>query len=408
MPELHRFENGSTLCVERIDGVESVAMHLLIPGGSACDTDTTDGIAAMHGELLLRGDATHSTRELSDAMDAAGLNRSVTVGTQHLHLHGTTTGTHAMTGAQLLLDAAAGPPMDDAAVEASASLCLQSIASLEDDLEDLAVVTLQGRHRPSPLHRSGLGDAQVIPTLTPAVLRQAWAERAVPQGAFFSVAGNIDTDRVVNQVGARLSAWSGNALKPVAIERPAGGNVHLERSAAQVHLALAIDAVNATHESAEATRVAAMVLGGGSSSLLFLEVRQRRSLCYGISARWQGSRDDGFIQIVTGTTPQRAAETLETTCATIKTAAEAMSDDDIARATLQLRSAMVRSGESTRARSGALARDAYLFGEVRSLPERLAAVEAVRPEDVRAIASNWAGATPTIVAVGPEGIELPD
>jgi len=401
MPNLHRFNNGLTLCTEHIDGVSSVGMHVLLCAGSAHDTDATDGIAALHGALLLRSAATYDSRALSDAMDEAGLIRGVGAGTQHLHLHGTTTGSRVTQAIDLILMLLQSPTMSQADLEASSSLCLQAIASLEDDPDEVASTALRSRHRPPPLHRNSFGNADVIGALSRGQVHGAWLDRVGPAGTIFSIAGHIDPNAVIDQVGRCTEAWSGPVAATIDPGVPKRGRLHLRRSTSQVHLALAFDAPTATDPLAEATRLAAGVLGGGSTSRLFLEVRQRRSLCYGISAGFSASKHDGFIQIATGTTPERAKETLDTTCATIRTAAEDMTDEDIMRTMLQVRSGMVRSGESTRARAGALARDAALFDEVRSLEQRLALVEQVKPDTVRDIAAGWATQEPTMVTVGP-------
>lgn len=401
MPNLHRFDNGLTLCTEHIEGVSSVGIHILIPTGSAHDTDATDGIAALHGELLLRGAATHDSRALSDAMDGVGLIRGVSEGTQHLHLHGTTTGARVTHAIDLMLMLLQSPTMSPDDFDASARLCLQAIASLEDDPEETACVELRRRHRPSPLNRNTLGKANIIGSLNRDQVHEAWLDRVGPGGTIISIAGHIDPDSVIDQVGRCTEQWSGPRAKPLTIEPPERGRAHLCRPTSQVQLALALDAPLATDTQAEATRLAAGVLGGGSSSRLFLEVRQRRSLCYGIGAGWSASKHDGYIQVATGTTPERAQETLETTCATIRSAAQDMTNDDIMRTMLQVRSGMVRSGESTRARAGALARDAVLFDTVKSLEDRIALVERVQPDDVRSIAQTWACAEPTMVTVGP-------
>ena len=401
MPNLHRFDNGLTLCTEHIEGVSSVAIHVLIPTGSAYDSDATHGIAALHGELLLRGTSTHDSRSLSDAMDGVGLIRGVSAGTQHLHLHGMTTGTRVTHAIDLMLMLMQSPAMSSDDFDASSRLCLQAIASLEDDPEETANVELQRRHRPSPLNRNTLGRANAIRSLNRDQVHQAWLDRVGPQGTIISIAGQIDPNAIIDQVGRCIEHWSGPTPKQLTVQPPQRGRTHLRRSTSQVHLALAFDAPMATDPQAEATRLAAGVLGGGSSSRLFLEVRQRRSLCYGIGAGWTASKHDGYIQVTTGTTPERAKETLETTRATIQSAAQDMTESDIMRTMLQVRSGMVRSGESTRARAGALARDAVLFDAVKSLEDRIALVERVQPDDVRSIAQTWACAEPTMVMVGP-------
>ena len=403
MADIHRFDNGLILCTERLEGVASVGVHVLLPGGSAFDQDKNDGIAAIHSELLLRGAGKLDSRELSDAFDRCGLQRGVSVGTQHLHLHGTTTGARLDEALELLLAVIRTPRMPEADVPAAKSLCLQAIASLADDPAAESIMHLHELHRPRPMHRSGLGNATVLPHLSPADLNRAWTDRIGPGGTIIALAGHIDVDGVVKHIAAHTQDWQrlANGTKPAAHAGP-GGRQHLSRDTNQTHLALAWNAPKATDDNADAARLASWVLGGGSSSRLFTEVRQRRSLCYSIGASWVGSQVDGFLEVVTGTTPQRAAETLETTLQTVRDTAEGLLDEEIARAVMQFRSGLVRSGESTSARAAALARDAAVLGRVRGLAERVAHIESVTPDAIRHEAASWAALEPTIVSVGPE------
>ena len=402
MPQLHRLDNGLTLCMQRIEGVASVAMHAMLPAGCAYDSDATDGIASMHAELLLRGAGPHDSHALSDEMDAAGMHRGVSAGTQHLHLHCTTSGAHLEQAMQLVTQVLTAPALPDAEIDAARSLCLLSLKSLDDDPQDTCTTKLHALHRPRPLHRSGLGCAAVLQTLDSANIQQAWNDRVGPKTSVLAIAGHFDPDAMCDTVTRLLGPWQGKTTSQDAHEAPPRGRVCIDQDTAQMQLAIAFDAPLATDVNVDAARLAAYVLGGGSSSRLFLEVRQRRSLCYGIGAHWSGSDRDGFIQVVTGTTPERVQETLETTLSTIREAAKGLSEDEIARAVLQFRSQLVRGGESTQARASALSRDAALFGRVRSLPERIAEIESVEPADVNAIAAAWADLEPTIVAVGPE------
>lgn len=403
MADLHRFDNGLILCTERLEGVASVGVHVLLPGGSAFDHDEDDGIAALHGELLLRGAGTLDSRALSDAFDRCGLQRGVSVGTQHLHLHGTTTGARLEEALDLLLTVLRTPRMPQADLPAATNLCLQSIASLADDPAEEAVVQLHTLHRPRPMHRSGLGNAAVLPTLSALDLDTAWSARIGPRGTVIALAGHIDVDAAIHRIAAGIEDWTGPHTPPqVNPQDGPRGRQHLSRATNQTHIALAWDAPKATDEDADAARLASSVLGGGSSSRLFTQVRQRRSLCYSIGSSWQGSAVDGFLQVVTGTTPERAAQTLETTLQTVQDAAEGLFDDEIARARMQYRSGLVRSGESTSARAAALASDAAVLGRVRGLAQRVSQIESVAPDAIRRVAASWAALEPTIVSVGPE------
>ena len=402
MPQLHRLNNGLTLCLQRIEGVASVAVHALLPAGCVHDTDESDGIATMHAEYLLRGTHGRDAKALTNALDANGFHRGVSAGAQHLHLHGSTTGSRVQEALALLAEVIRTPALHADDLEAVRSLCLLALGSLHDDAEEVCTTTLHAMHRPQPLHRSGYGTRDVLETVDINAIRNAWTSRVAPKNAVLAIAGHIDPETIIDAVEAQFADWEGPGVAQAPVQAAPRGRHCVHQDTAQMHLALALDAPDACAKDVDAARLAAHVLGGGSSSRLFLEVRQRRSLCYGIGARWMGSNLDGFIQIATGTTPDRATDTLDTTLKTIQDAGTSITDEEVGRAQLQFRSGIVRAGESTRARAAAMGRDMAVYGRVYSLHERIAAIESVTPDAVRAIAARWATMEPTVVAVGPE------
>jgi predicted Zn-dependent peptidase len=154
-------------------------------------------------------------------------------------------------------------------------------------------------------------------------------------------------------------------------------------------------------------RMAVEVLSGGMAARLFTEVREKRGLVYSVRAVQQSIKGAGFILAYAGTTPERCKETVEVLVGELRRVAEGVTDDELARARTGLLSALIMQGESTRARAGALGRDQYLLGRVRSLTEIRRAVEQVTTESIWQYLRDHPPSDFTIVTLGPRELEVP-
>jgi predicted Zn-dependent peptidase len=145
-----------------------------------------------------------------------------------------------------------------------------------------------------------------------------------------------------------------------------------------------------------------MVLSGGMGARLFTEVREKRGLVYAVIARYHCLKGHAGMFVYAGTTPERAQETLEVTVAEVRRLAEGIEDAEVERARTQLKSALIMQGESTSARSDALAADYYYLRRLRSLEEISTAVDAVSPSDVLAYVKAFPAQKLTVLTVGPQ------
>lgn len=409
MSEIPIFDlpNGLRLAVEPVPGAASVAASLLLPAGSATDAPDEDGLAAMLAELIFRGAGGRSSRDHSDALDRLGVQRASSVAGHHLQVGATFLGLAAPEVLPLLLAMVTSPALADEHVEPVSSLCLQAIESLEDDPQHQVMLALRERHRPAPYNRHGYGRAEVIEAATGPALRDAWRERAVPGGSILALAGAVDPGAIRDQVAELVGDWRG-AVRPEPVAGVAErGVAFIEQETAQVHLAFAWDAASERDEDAILERLATAVLGGSTSGRLFTEVRQKRSLCYGVWATYRAGRDDGAVSVYAGTTPERAQETLDVCLAEVARMREGVDREEFERATIGLKSRLVMSGESTSARAARLASDLFRLGRPRGLDELLARVDAVSLEELNAWLARRETGPFTFATIGPRPLEVP-
>jgi predicted Zn-dependent peptidase len=371
---------GATLVAEVIPGVRSIGVTWFVPGGSADDPGDRLGRAAMLSELLMRGAGGRDSREMADAFDRIGAARSVDVGVYFMRFGLTALGSRLHDAIPMLADMVLRPEFEPDDVDAARDLALQAIASLKDDPQERATLAARARHYPSPLDRSGMGDAAGLNALTHEELLGAWRDIARPSRSIFAVAGAVDPDAVASDLDTLLRSWSGANTDPPVIGRAVRGYGHEPDETNQVQIILVHDAPAESHPDCVLEKLAVSVLSGGMSGRLFTEVREKRALCYAVSASYRADRDFGSISAYVGTTPEKAQESLDVLHAElvrIGTPAGRVTPEEFDRAVIGMKSRLVFSGESTAARAGAIASDMHRLGRPRSLDELTREIDAV-------------------------------
>src|SRR5437660_5338583 len=220
------------------------------------------------------------------------------------------------------------------------SIVLQEIRRRDDEpmsrIFDLARASF---YRGSALARLSLGTTEGVKKLQKRDLYDFWKTRYQPNNVLFSIAGKFDWDHVVEQVQALFGEWNGQAA-PSPEQRPVPmANVTLEhQEGKQEHLGLMFPFPHYTDPDYYAAMVIAEVLGGTMASRLFVEVREKRGLVYGVSAGLAGSKHSGAMRIYAGTTPEQAHECLEVIVNELrKLEQDGITADELQRAKVQLK-----------------------------------------------------------------------
>ena len=410
---------GATMIVERMSSVRSAAISCAFPGGSAHDPEDAQGRATMWAELLLRGAGGLSSREQADAFDRLGVSRSADLGAYTMRVAAGLLGTRVLATLPLLIDMILRPSMEDDAIGPCRDLALQAIASLNDDPQERASHLVRERHYQTPLNRSGLGTIEGLNGLTAQRLREDWGSVVKPVGkgsvgnvggAIFAVAGAVELEPVIALVNRLTEGWAGEVAEPKSVGFPPRGYAHADDPSNQVQILLLHDAPPEPHPDSILEKVIANVLSGGMAGRLFTEVREKRGLCYSVSAGYRGEREFGSVSAYVGTTPDKAQESLDVLheqLVRLGTAAGAVTAEEFQRAIVSMKSSVVFSGESTGARAASLASDYRRLGKARSLEEITAEVEALTLDRVNEYLSRRSMGRVTIQTLGPKALKAP-
>lgn len=406
--EALKLDCGTPLLVEHIDGVRSAALTWLVPAGVASEPDDRQGMGAMWGEILMRGAGDRDSRAWADAMDRLGAGRSAEPGIFFFRISATLLGERLADTLPLLIDVVRRPRFDDDAIEPARDLALQSLASLKDDPTERCMLAARERHLPAPINRSGMGNEAGLTALTRDELASTWTRLAVPGRSIFAIAGSVDTPALLNVLNTHLKGWTGTTPEPSIGTNAPRGYAHEVDQTNQVQIVVVHDAPSEVHPDSLLEKVVLSVLSGGMSGRLFTEVREKRALCYSVSAGYRGDRDFGSVTGYVGTTPERAQESLDVLLAEmerINTPAGAITPEEFNRAIVGMKSRLVFSGESTGARAASLAADQFRFGRPRSLEELAREVDGVTLDRVNAYLTRRKLGKLTIQTLGPEPLK---
>jgi predicted Zn-dependent peptidase len=221
------------------------------------------------------------------------------------------------------------------------------------------------------------------------------------------VAGNIDWPSLRDQVGRLFGDWQPGEDPPLRYGDPRSPRAHIVKETQGTQITLGYPSVPIGHPDYYLALGAVNVLSGSSSARLFTEVREKRGLCYAVSASYQTFKDRASVICYADPPADKAQVTLDVMLAELKRLGDDIDADEVERVRVGLKTSLIMQAESTSARAGSLASDWYYLGRVRSPEEIRAAIESLTPENILEHVHRFPPERFTIVTLGPKPVRLP-
>lgn len=376
--EVNTIKNGLTVIVEPMLDVQSVAYGLYIPGGLVHDHSSRVGESLLLGDMISRGAGPYDSQGLLQAFEEQGIVHSEGGGMESCGLKGACLASDIERALELTAYMVHEPRLPAEELESVRSPFLMEIATLPDNPARRVMLELSSEYLPAPFDRSPQGTEEGLLATTAQDLVRLQKERFKPAGSVLSFAGRISVDKAMDLAERYFGDWSGVALERPRFDRVhTDGKKHVQFESAQLQVALAFASAPFGSEHFYTAKVAAQLLSGGMFGRLFIEVREKRGLCYSVYARHSSDRDHGLIIGYAGTTPERAHETLDVMMAEFERLPGTVTPEELKRAKANLRSSMVISEESSSSRVASNAGDWIIAKRVRTDEEIIKAVDAV-------------------------------
>jgi predicted Zn-dependent peptidase len=396
--------NGLTLAVEPQPWNPGVALQLLVPAGAVTDPEGLEGAASLLEGWLWKGAGSRDVRALADAFDDLGVRRGSSSGLEYTTFAANFLADKLGAVLSLYADVLMRPQLEDEDLEPIRQIALQELGSIEDQPSKKMFTALRRTKFRSTHGRNPSGSKTALQTASPTALRSDFQTRYSPNGAILALVGGVTREQALEAVQTALGGWSGRQTLLPEIQIAPPHSLSLEQETAQVQIGLLYPDISYGHPEFYTARVAVQVLSSGSSSRLFTEVREKRGLVYSVYASPSGVKGYSYLSAYAGTTPERAEETLEVMRREIEELS-GISEEELERTKIGLRSSLVMQEESSRSRAGSITRDLYSMGRVRTLEEIQAGIEAVDVGRINRYVAENPYRNPWVATLGPKKVE---
>ncbi len=284
------------------------------------------------------------------------------------------------------------------------AVVLQEIGQAEDTPDDIIFDHFQETAFPNQaMGRPVLGRAEIVRDLPRDVVAGYMASRYRAGQMVLAASGRVDHDSLVQMAEKLFSGLPAGAVPSSEQARYRGGEGRFARELEQVHLVLGFEGVTYTDPDYYAAAVLSQLVGGGMSSRLFQEIREKRGLVYSIHSFASSYADGGIFAIYAGTGEKEVAELLPVVCDELAKVPHDLTEQEVQRAKAQLRAATLMSREKPSARCEQLASQLLIYGRPIPPAESVARIDAVTVADVARLARRLTQCQPTLTSMGPVG-----
>ncbi|MER8161636.1 pitrilysin family protein [Streptomyces sp. NPDC094472] len=403
---------GLRVVTETLPSVRSATFGIWAHVGSRDETPTLGGATHYLEHLLFKGTRRRSALDISAAIDEVGGEMNAFTAKEYTCYYARVLDTDLPLAIDVVCDMLTGSVIGAADVDAERGVVLEEIAMTEDDpgdcVHDLFAHTMLGD---TPLGRPVLGTVDTVNALGRDQIARFYRKHYDPTHLVVAAAGNVDHDDVVRQVHAAFDgagALSRTDAVPVAPRsgtraiRTAGKVGLLNRKTEQAHVVLGMPGIPRTDDRRWALGVLNTALGGGMSSRLFQEVREKRGLAYSVYSYTSSFADCGLFGVYAGCRPNQVHDVLKICRDELTQVAEnGLSDEELRRAVGQLAGSTVLGLEDTGALMNRIGKSELCWGEQMSVDDMLERIAAVTPDEVREVARDVLGQRPSLSVIGP-------
>jgi predicted Zn-dependent peptidase len=384
-----RLSNGVRVLTESMPQVLSATIGVWVENGSRYETPEQSGVSHFIEHLLFKGTRDRTAAQIAEEMDAVGGVLNAFTGKEYTCYYAKVLGEDLTMATDLLADLFLNSVFAQDEIDRERQVVLQEISQAEDTPDDYIHDLFNLRFwQGHPLALPVFGSVETVNAIARDVLLRFMADRYRAGRIFVAAAGMVDHDKLVAQCERLFGAIAGES-RPEATTPPVDRRVLLnyEKKLEQAHICIGGPGIGAVDPMRHASYVLNTALGGGMSSRLFQEVREKRGRVYSIYSFMSSHIDCGYFGIYAGTNPEWVDEVIEVTLGELrKVAREGLRTAELTRAKSQLKGNMVLGLESTDSRMQRLARNEIYFGRDIPMEEIVASIEGVTNDQVTELA----------------------
>ena len=403
--------SGLRIVTEEVPSVRSAAVGIWVNVGSRDEAPATAGASHFLEHLLFKGTTSRTALEISSSIESVGGEMNAFTSKEYTCFYARVIDTDLPMAIEVVSDLITSSIVTALDVDAERKVVLEEIAMRDDDPSDLVHDLFSDTYYgDTPIGRPILGTIDSINGMSRNTVFNYYKKKYLPQDLVVAVAGNIKHKRVVAMVEEALSrdnfldVLAAPVLRPnTPVRNTKQESVGLMyKKSEQAHMFYGMEGVARADERRFAMGILSAALGGGMSSRLFQEIREKRGLAYSVYAYAQQFAGSGLIGFYAGCNPTKAVEVVEIIRSVLADVVDnGMTHEEIERAKGAVRGSLVLSQEDSGSRMSRIGKNEIVYGQVMDFDEILKAIARVSTEDIREIASEFLVKTPTLALVGP-------
>ncbi|MEM1276557.1 MAG: pitrilysin family protein [Pseudomonadota bacterium] len=402
--QLSTLPNGFRVVSEHMPGLASASLGIWVEAGARNETATQNGIAHFLEHMAFKGTSRRTALQIAEEIEDVGGYLNAYTSRERTAYYARVLSADVPLALDVLADILRDPIFDEREIETERGVILQEIGQCLDTPDDIIWDWLQETAFPDqPMGRAILGPPERVRAFGKADFQSFINTHYRPERMILSAAGDVDHDRLTRMAEAVFGDMQPLAVPSWESARYAGGELRREKDLEQAHFALGFKAPGYRDPDYYAAQILAVALGGGMSSRLFQEAREKRGLCYTIFANCASYDDSGLMSIYAGTGADEVAGLADLTVDEFARAAIDLGDQEVARARQQTKAGLVMGLEGPSNRAERMAAMLSIWGRVPSLDETIAKIDAVDVQATRAVASRIAAEAPVLALYGPVG-----
>jgi predicted Zn-dependent peptidase len=406
LPETREIErvtlpNGVRIVTEAMAHVRSVSLGVWINSGSRIERGPENGVSHFIEHMVFKGTSNRSAEEIARSVDSVGGGLDAFTSKELVSFNTKVLDEHVPFAVDILSDLVLNPLFREADIEKEKGVILEEIKMEADQPEFvLHEAFISNFWKGHGLGKPILGTKETVKNFGQELLSDYYSRVYAPRNILITAAGNLDHDRIVRLVSEKFASLSERGKLPIDLVPQTHAPFILKKkeSLEQVHIAIGVPAYPLAHKLRFPLYVLNTVLGGGMSSRLFQNIREKQGLAYAVYSELNLFSDTGCFMVYAGTAIETAAQVVRSVIQEFRELKQDLiSEEELRRAKDHLKGSLMLSLESTSSRMSNLARQELYFDEFMSLDEMLERIEMVKRDEVQKIAQEF---------FRPEGIAL--
>lgn len=400
--QITTLSNGVRVLTDRMAAVETVTLGAWFDVGSRHESVELNGVSHLLEHMMFKGTARRSAQQIAEVIEDVGGLLNAWTSRESTAYYAKVLKHDVPLAVDILSDILQHSTFDQGELTREQAVVVQEINQAEDTPDDIVFDYAQATAYPhQAIGRTVLGTPEGVTSITRAAMKGYMDRLYTADSLVIAAAGCLDHDAFVRQIEQAFTNLPRGVptLPEKAVYR--GGDCRIERDLEQVQVVLAFDGVSYAHPTFYPAAVLSTLLGGGMSSRLFQEVREKRGLAYSVYSALSAAVDSGLMTVYAGTGADEVAALMPVMCDELCKVADGVTAQELARARAQLKSGLLMGLESTSQRAETAARQVFIHGRTLEVAEMVEKIEAVDARAIQDAARLIFSSRPTVTALGP-------